>query len=216
MEPFLTLLSPRILYLKANKWQTRCTFTKCLLCPTSGMWCGKHEDVERERERGGGEGERGREGRGRGERSVLVSFLSLWQSTRQKQPREGREGGKKGKWVWCFEWHCPRGLRYLNTWSPVGGAVWGGLGDVALFQGASHWRQVLRFHIYASPCLLCLHCVWCLRCKLSAVPTAMPAACCLLPWFPTMTDSYPSETISPNELSSVRCFGCVLSQQKSS
>lgn len=33
------------------------------------------------------------------------------------------------------------GLRQLNTWSPVGGDVWGSLGDEALLEDVDHWAR---------------------------------------------------------------------------
>lgn len=37
-----------------------------------------------------------------------------------------------------------RDLRRLNTWSQVGGPVWGALGGEAVIQEVCHWGQALR------------------------------------------------------------------------
>lgn len=35
---------------------------------------------------------------------------------------------------------------HLSTWSPVGGTLWGGLGDVALLE-VHHWEQALKLKV---------------------------------------------------------------------
>lgn len=46
----------------------------------------------------------------------------------------------------------PFSLRHLNTWSPVGNAVWGGLGDGAAVEEVCHWGQALTALILCFPC----------------------------------------------------------------
>ena len=41
--------------------------------------------------------------------------------------------------------NCPQRLMYLNTWSPVGGNIWEGLGGVVLLEEVCHWGWDLRF-----------------------------------------------------------------------
>lgn len=36
--------------------------------------------------------------------------------------------------LWWFESDVPHSLGHLNTQSPIGGAVWGGLGSVVLLE----------------------------------------------------------------------------------
>lgn len=38
----------------------------------------------------------------------------------------------------------PHRLRYSNTWSLVGGTLWGGVGGVALLEEVQHWGRALR------------------------------------------------------------------------
>jgi hypothetical protein len=38
-------------------------------------------------------------------------------------------------------------LIYLNAWSPVGGTVWEGLGDVALFEEICDWGAGWCFEV---------------------------------------------------------------------
>lgn len=63
---------------------------------------------------------------------------------------------------------CPRGLRRLNTQSPVGGSVWRGLGSVSLLEEGPHWQWTLRVR-RLSPLPVCfLRCARGSRCELSA------------------------------------------------
>lgn len=50
---------------------------------------------------------------------------------------------------------------HLSTRSPVGGTVWGGLGDVALLEEVHHWGWTLRLKVsshfqFAISSYLCL------------------------------------------------------------
>ena len=65
----------------------------------------------------------------------------------------------------------PQRLLSLNTWPPVGGTVWEGLGHVALLEEVCQWGQALRFqNIGVIPCGLSLPCGCGSRCELSAIP----------------------------------------------
>ena len=45
----------------------------------------------------------------------------------------------------------PHRLKHLNDWLSVGGAVWEGLGDVALLEEVCHWGwEVSRAHAIPS------------------------------------------------------------------
>lgn len=78
---------------------------------------------------------------------------------------------------------CPHILKHLNTWSPVGGAVWLSLGGVALPEEVCHWGLMMRFqksgNILSLTCLF-LFPAFNLRCELSVHHA------CLLPLFSTM------------------------------
>lgn len=51
----------------------------------------------------------------------------------------------------------PHGLMYLIAWLPVGGAVWEGLGEVALLAEVCHWGWALGFkRLVPCPVSLCL------------------------------------------------------------
>lgn len=46
----------------------------------------------------------------------------------------------------CFEWEMsPICSEYLNTFSPVGGSLWGGLGGAAFTREACHWVWAFMF-----------------------------------------------------------------------
>lgn len=62
-------------------------------------------------------------------------------------------------------------LGHLNTWSPVDGAVWGGLGSEALMEEVHHWRQPssvysLAYFLFLPSCSL----PWWIRIPLEPKP----------------------------------------------
>lgn len=95
--------------------------------------------------------------------------------------------------MWLFEGEHPQRLRYLNTWSPVGGAVWGGLGGVASVKEVCHWIGwgfEMIGYLQLPGHLLCFVLV------VENVNSQLPAPAAMLA---ARTDSYPSGNTSPNE-----------------
>jgi len=89
--------------------------------------------------------------------------------------------------LWWFEWEWPPCSYNLNTWPPVGGTTWEGIGGVVLLEGVCQWGvgfDVSKAHAFLSK--LSLPCVCGSRCKaLSYCFSTMPA-CLLLyspPWW---------------------------------
>lgn len=99
---------------------------------------------------------------------------------------------RQGEKVWWFEWDVwdvPHSLGYLNTWSPVGCTVWGGLGRCG-FAGGDF--ESLKTCTTLSLLSLLRACGW----KFENSARCNSHHACLLPHFPTKIDSYPFETIS--------------------
>ena len=59
----------------------------------------------------------------------------------------------------------PHGVKCLNSWIPVGGTVWEGLGGVALFEEVCHWEWALKFPVCSLYLLLVVQDVNSLRCS---------------------------------------------------
>ena len=101
-------------------------------------------------------------------------------------------GGRMVEW---FARSDPHRLLYLNTWSSVGGDVWGDLEGVAWLEevchrvGSESWKPLL--YVYVRRCELSASCFYCHICHSS------------LTWW----NSHPSGTVSHNQvLSSITCF----------
>lgn len=70
-------------------------------------------------------------------------------------------------------------LRHLHTWSPVGGAIWGGLGNAALQEEACHCGYSLGLKPFLLPvCSFCFVLVAKDGSSHLCVPVTMPTACC--------------------------------------
>lgn len=104
-------------------------------------------------------------------------------------------------------------LRRLNSWPPVGDAVWGSLGGIASLEEAWRWSWVWHEKLLATSSLYSVSCSWKRR-KVSA-SGLYSQTCWLLPCLPTTTDSYPSGTVSINNpFFFYVALGSVLSHQQ--
>lgn len=93
------------------------------------------------------------------------------------------------------------GVRHLNISSPGKRRdVCGGLKGTGLPQKVCHWGWTWRGSLVAFPVhSFPVSCLWFKMLALNFLFLSLPAACCLLPAFPTVMDSYPG-SISPNTL----------------
>lgn len=87
---------------------------------------------------------------------------------------------------------------FAHIWFPVGGAIWGGLGNVALQEEACHYGYSLRLKPFFLP--VCSFCFALVAKDVSShllVPVTMPTACCCASHRGRF---YPSGTASPSKL----------------
>lgn len=92
--------------------------------------------------------------------------------------------------------NAPQRYGYLNSWPPIGDTAQGAFTHVALQQEGHHRGWALRVESLTPLPVhwLCLACLW------DMSPPAATHNLCLLPCFPAMIDSNPSEIISSNKL----------------
>lgn len=80
--------------------------------------------------------------------AFIVSKDTMWTTEEQKSmilPSWELYCNAIVLWIWM----APIGFYviYLTTWSPVGGMVWKGLGEVALLEEMCHWEWALQFQM---------------------------------------------------------------------
>lgn len=91
--------------------------------------------------------------------------------------------------------YVPHKLMNFNTWSPVGGAVWEGIGGIAsLKEEPCHWGRFGEFNTLPCSHFSLLHA--CSEGREPSAPAPAHHACCLL----AMIDYYPSVAIILNKL----------------